>query len=37
MTTGGDKMIAFASLHFDIFRGYIKEIWLTEDDESGGA
>ena len=28
-----EEKIAFASLHFDIFCGYIKEVWLDEDGE----
>lgn len=30
-----EEKIAFAILHFDIFCGYIKEVWLNDDNEGG--
>lgn len=30
-----EEKIAFATIHFDIFCGYIQEVWLSEDEEGG--
>lgn len=28
-----EEKIAFATMHFDVFCGYIQDVWLSDDEE----